>query len=154
MRSATTCFTSICTNPTHLGDMQSGKRGVPLGKGYQILVDFLPLLNRKYYNKIKFGRVTCSMKMATSQFNSIGFIGLGAMGKWMATHLAEKLSSSSKIHVFDIVQALVDELVSEYGDKVVACSSPKDVADKSVCPPKLSAFGIQTPALLTSCTRK
>lgn len=70
--------------------------------------------------------------MAILQLKAVGFIGLGAMGKWMATHLAEKLPPPAKMYVFDIVPALIDELCANYPQKVVSCSSPKDVGDKSV----------------------
>ncbi|KAJ5955533.1 hypothetical protein N7501_009812 [Penicillium viridicatum] len=61
----------------------------------------------------------------------IGFIGLGNMGYWMATNLAEKVPVNSKIHVFDIIPTLVDDICGKYPDRVMGCSSPKDVADKS-----------------------
>lgn len=64
---------------------------------------------------------------------AIGFIGLGNMGFWMATNLAEKLPVNSNVNVFDIVPALVDDICAKYPDRVVGCSGPKDVADKSVC---------------------
>lgn len=63
---------------------------------------------------------------------AIGFIGLGNMGFWMATNLAEKVPVNSKIHVFDIVPALVDDICRKYPDRVVGCSSPEEVADRSV----------------------
>ncbi|KAJ5805239.1 hypothetical protein N7474_011126 [Penicillium riverlandense] len=69
--------------------------------------------------------------MTVPQANSIGFVGLGAMGMWMATHLAVKLPASTKVHVFDIVPALVEEFCTKYPLKAVRSSSPKDVADKS-----------------------
>lgn len=64
---------------------------------------------------------------------AIGFIGLGNMGFWMATNLAQKVPVNSKIHVFDIVPAIVDDICVKYPDRVMGCSYPKDVADKSVC---------------------
>jgi 3-hydroxyisobutyrate dehydrogenase len=70
--------------------------------------------------------------MANIAADSIGFIGLGAMGMWMAVHLAEKLPESTKLQVYDIVPALVEELYSQYPNKIIKASSPKGVADKSV----------------------
>lgn len=64
---------------------------------------------------------------------AIGFIGLGNMGFWMATKLAKKVPVNSKIHIFDIVPAIVDDICGKYLDRVMGCSSPKDVADISVC---------------------
>lgn len=61
----------------------------------------------------------------------IGFIGLGAMGWYMAGHLAAKLPEATRIYVFDIVQSLVDKLCDQYGNKIVRCSSAKDVASRS-----------------------
>ncbi|KAJ5974531.1 hypothetical protein N7481_011741 [Penicillium waksmanii] len=69
--------------------------------------------------------------MANIATDSIGFIGLGAMGMWMAVHLAEKLPESTKLQVYDIVPALVEDLYSKYPHKITKASSPKDVAGKS-----------------------
>ncbi|PSK43655.1 hypothetical protein B9Z65_7169 [Elsinoe australis] len=66
-----------------------------------------------------------------SAFKSIGFIGLGLMGKPMAGHLAAKLPAETRIYVYDISQKAVEELVSAHKDKVSAGSSAKDVADRS-----------------------
>lgn len=68
-----------------------------------------------------------------SKSKAIGFIDLGNMGVSMVTNLAKKVPVNSKIHVFDIVPALVDNICGKYPDRVTGCSSPKDVADKSVC---------------------
>ncbi|KAJ5513155.1 hypothetical protein N7463_002707 [Penicillium fimorum] len=62
---------------------------------------------------------------------AIGFIGLGNMGFWMVTNLANKLPANSKIHVFDIIPALMDDICTKYPERVIGCSGPKDVADKS-----------------------
>lgn len=70
--------------------------------------------------------------MTSLATGSVGFIGLGAMGMWMAVHLAEKLPKSTKLRVYDIVPALVEELCTKYPDRVARASNPKDVADKSV----------------------
>ncbi|KAJ5923890.1 hypothetical protein N7466_008077 [Penicillium verhagenii] len=62
---------------------------------------------------------------------SVGFIGLGAMGMWMVVHLAEKLPPTVKIYIFDIVTPLMNELFAKYPQRVVRCVNPKDVADQS-----------------------
>lgn len=71
--------------------------------------------------------------MTIDQGKTIGFIGLGNMGFWMASHLAEKLPASSKLRVFDIIPALVDDICAKYPEKIVGCSGPKDVVIESVC---------------------
>ncbi|KAJ5814456.1 uncharacterized protein N7503_001206 [Penicillium pulvis] len=63
--------------------------------------------------------------------SSIGFIGLGAMGMWMATNLAEKLPTSTKLHVFDILPALLEEFCTKHPLSAVQASSPKELAVKS-----------------------
>ncbi|KAJ5731296.1 uncharacterized protein N7483_005804 [Penicillium malachiteum] len=68
--------------------------------------------------------------MAT-KFSRLGFIGLGAMGKHMAEQLAIKLPDGVKIFVFDVATPPVKELVEKYPGKVIECSSPKEVAEKS-----------------------
>jgi len=70
--------------------------------------------------------------MASLAANSIGFIGLGAMGMWMASHLAEKVSKSTKLYVFDIVPALVDDICLKYPDTVIKSTNPKELIDHSV----------------------
>lgn len=62
----------------------------------------------------------------------VGFIGLGAMGMPMARHLATKLPPETQIFVFDIAQALIDQLCAEFPSKVLKCSSAKEVAEKTV----------------------
>lgn len=70
--------------------------------------------------------------MAHLTSDSIGFIGLGAMGVWMAGHLAEKLPKYTKLQVYDVIPDLVDGICAKYPERVVPASSPKEVADKSV----------------------
>lgn len=70
--------------------------------------------------------------MPITAVDSIGFVGLGAMGMWMAVHLAEKLPEPTRLHVYDILPALVEELYLRYPHMIIKASSPKDVADKSV----------------------
>ncbi|GAB7349592.1 hypothetical protein MBLNU459_g0281t2 [Dothideomycetes sp. NU459] len=69
--------------------------------------------------------------MPSADYKSIGFIGLGAMGRPMAAHLAKKLPDSTRIYVFDVAQAVVKEFAEEFPNKVFVGSSAKDVADKS-----------------------
>ena len=64
--------------------------------------------------------------------NAVGFIGLGAMGRPMVTHLAEKLPTESRIYVFDVAEKLVDELCAEFPQKLHKASSAKDVAQQAV----------------------
>ncbi len=70
--------------------------------------------------------------MVSFEYKSVGFIGLGAMGKPMAGHLANKLPTNSLIHVFDVVEAAVDELCKEYPNRVIKSANAKAVAEKSV----------------------
>ncbi|KIW42698.1 uncharacterized protein PV06_06220 [Exophiala oligosperma] len=69
--------------------------------------------------------------MDLSKISGLGFVGLGAMGLPMAGHLAAKLPESIQMFVFDINQASVDQLHSEFPRRIVKCSSAKEVADKS-----------------------
>jgi 2-hydroxy-3-oxopropionate reductase len=56
---------------------------------------------------------------------NLGFIGIGIMGKPMAGHL---LKAGHTVHIYDVMPAGVQELA---GKGAVACTSPKDVAQKS-----------------------
>lgn len=67
-----------------------------------------------------------------SSFKSVGFIGLGLMGKPMAGHLATKLPAETRVYIFDVVPDAVKQLCSEHPDKVFEGASAKDVADKAV----------------------
>jgi 3-hydroxyisobutyrate dehydrogenase-like beta-hydroxyacid dehydrogenase len=69
----------------------------------------------------------------TLDFRSVGFIGLGAMGRPMAIHLANKLPAESRIYVFDVVQQVVDELSAQFPGRIIKGSSAKDIAQQSVC---------------------
>lgn len=61
----------------------------------------------------------------------IGFIGLGLMGYPMAKNLVHKLSDS-QMFVYDVSQDSINKIVAEDKGRVHACSSSKEVADKSV----------------------
>lgn len=69
------------------------------------------------------------MDFSTSK---IGFIGVGAMGKCMVRHLAEKTPAGAQIYLHDINQAVIDSLCKEFPQKLTKCSSAKEVADKAV----------------------
>ncbi|MDH4249031.1 MAG: 2-hydroxy-3-oxopropionate reductase [Deltaproteobacteria bacterium] len=56
---------------------------------------------------------------------NLGFIGLGIMGKPMASHLQK---GGNTLHVYDVVDTGVQALVAL---GAVKCSTPKDVAQKS-----------------------
>lgn len=71
--------------------------------------------------------------MTPPKYNNVGFIGLGAMGTPMVGQLAEKLPKDARIHVFDVVETAVDEICSQYPNRVFKGVSAKDVAEKSVC---------------------
>jgi 3-hydroxyisobutyrate dehydrogenase-like beta-hydroxyacid dehydrogenase len=66
------------------------------------------------------------------EFNKLGFIGLGAMGKPMVTHLAKKLPSGSRIWVFDVVEQAMDELCAEFPDRVFKGVNAKAVTQEVV----------------------
>jgi 3-hydroxyisobutyrate dehydrogenase len=67
-----------------------------------------------------------------SPYTAVGFIGLGTMGIPMVENLTKKLPSSSKIYVYDVSQQAVNKIEAENKGKVCACSSSKEVAEKSV----------------------
>ncbi|KAJ5281815.1 hypothetical protein N7478_007187 [Penicillium angulare] len=69
--------------------------------------------------------------MTLENLNSVGLVGLGSMGTWMAAHLAEKLPATTQIFIFDKATPLMNDLSSRYPNKVVQCINPKDVADRS-----------------------
>lgn len=63
---------------------------------------------------------------------SVGFIGLGAMGKPMVLNLAKKLPSGSRIFIHDVVPDLVQELCNSLPDTIVSCASAREVVSKTV----------------------
>jgi 3-hydroxyisobutyrate dehydrogenase-like beta-hydroxyacid dehydrogenase len=69
---------------------------------------------------------------STNDFEKLGFIGLGAMGKPMVTHLANKLPPDSRIWVYDVVQQVVDDLCAEFPERILKSTSAKDVAEHVV----------------------
>jgi 3-hydroxyisobutyrate dehydrogenase-like beta-hydroxyacid dehydrogenase len=70
--------------------------------------------------------------MVSFEYKAVGFIGLGAMGKPMAGHLAKKLPPDTVIYAFDVVQAVVDTLCIEFPKRVIKAANAKEVAEKSV----------------------
>lgn len=67
------------------------------------------------------------------EFKTLGFIGLGAMGKPMLTHLANKLPAESQIFVYDVVEEAVDEVCEQFTNRVHKATSAKNVAEQAVC---------------------
>lgn len=66
-------------------------------------------------------------------FNKLGFIGLGAMGAPMLSHLAKKLPEDSRIWVYDVVEQAVDDICAEFPNRVLKGKNAKDVAQQAVC---------------------
>lgn len=67
-------------------------------------------------------------------FETVGFVGIGAMGKPMVEHLAKKLPKESRLWVYDIVEQVVDELCAAFPNRVYKGTSAADVAVHVVCP--------------------
>jgi len=63
----------------------------------------------------------------------VGWVGLGLMGYPMAGNLLKKMSDDTEFYVYDVVQESIDKFVKEGNGRVHACTSSKEVADKSVC---------------------
>ena len=66
------------------------------------------------------------------EFKRLGFIGLGAMGKPMLSHLANKLPSESRIWVYDVAEQIVEDVCAEFPDRVSKGKNAKDVAQQVV----------------------
>ena len=69
----------------------------------------------------------------TSEFKTLGFIGLGAMGKPMLEHLANKVPKESRIWVYDVVEDVMDEVCTKFPDRVMKGASAAHVAQHVVC---------------------
>lgn len=63
---------------------------------------------------------------------TFGWVGLGLMGYPMAANLLNKTDADTQLFVYDVVQDAVDKFVQEGKGRVHACSSSREVADKSV----------------------
>ncbi|KAF3032919.1 hypothetical protein E8E12_003751 [Didymella heteroderae] len=61
-------------------------------------------------------------------FKTLGFIGLGAMGRPMLEHLANKLPEGSRLWVYDVVERVLDEVCAAYPNRVLKGTSAADVA--------------------------
>ncbi|KAL4937500.1 hypothetical protein BDV06DRAFT_232553 [Aspergillus oleicola] len=69
--------------------------------------------------------------MSVTEDSNIGFIGLGAMGRGMAANLAKRRSGDSKVYVYDVVDGLMNDLLSEHPDIVRKSKSAKEVSELS-----------------------
>ena len=63
---------------------------------------------------------------------TIGFIGLGAMGLPMARNLANKIPPETRIYVFDVAQEAMDKICSEFPKTVFQSASAREVAQSAV----------------------
>ena len=62
---------------------------------------------------------------------TLGFCGLGAMGAPMVGHLASKLPDETQIYVFDVAEAMMDQVCRDHS-RLLRAKNGQDVADKSV----------------------
>ncbi|KAF9878255.1 putative 3-hydroxyisobutyrate dehydrogenase [Colletotrichum karsti] len=62
---------------------------------------------------------------------NIGFIGLGAMGSPMAKRIADALTDDSQVFVYDVVEAVLDELLASNPAKIQKAASPAAVAKQA-----------------------
>ncbi|KAL4892220.1 NAD binding domain of 6-phosphogluconate dehydrogenase-domain-containing protein [Aspergillus ambiguus] len=69
--------------------------------------------------------------MGSASWDTIGFIGLGAMGRPMAQQLLAKIPNSTQLYIFDIVEEVMDEFVALNPSKAIAAESPRHVAERS-----------------------
>ena len=69
--------------------------------------------------------------MTLSDVKSIGFIGVGAMGKPMVGHLANKLPKETELWIYDVSEDAVDQVLSRNDGRVRKGASARDVADRS-----------------------
>lgn len=69
----------------------------------------------------------------SADFRTLGFIGLGAMGKPMLEHLANKLPRESRLWVYDVVEQVVDDVCAAFPDRVYRATSAANVAQHVVC---------------------
>jgi 3-hydroxyisobutyrate dehydrogenase len=87
--------------------------------------------------------------MTLHSIQHVGFIGLGAMGKPIAVNLIKRLPQNITIHLFDVVEAPVDELCAQYPGRVVKKGSAKQTAESSVC---ISHQYLNTPTCYNTLT--
>ena len=62
-----------------------------------------------------------------------GFIGLGNMGFGMAKNVREKIPSSSKLIVCELVTSQRDKFVKEIEGDIEVAETPKQIGEKCVC---------------------
>ncbi|KAL2071901.1 hypothetical protein VTL71DRAFT_13136 [Oculimacula yallundae] len=68
---------------------------------------------------------------SNQSYDSIGFIGLGAMGLPMARQLASKLPGKTIIYIFDVAAEAMRTIYNEFPNTIVMCRSAKEVAMKT-----------------------
>ncbi|KAM0492241.1 hypothetical protein ACHAP8_010104 [Fusarium lateritium] len=86
-------------------------------------------------------KITSAKSFSTERSNTIGFIGLGAMGNHMLNNLISRYTKSDGekeigFALCDVNQAAVDNIMKRHGSEhpnvpLVSCSSPYDVAQKA-----------------------
>ncbi|KLO13496.1 hypothetical protein SCHPADRAFT_968696 [Schizopora paradoxa] len=68
-------------------------------------------------------------------FDSVGFIGIGNMGWWMARNLRRSLPREQILfNIYDIQPAILEKFVSEFSDghnDIAVCTSCREIAEKS-----------------------
>lgn len=62
-----------------------------------------------------------------------GFIGLGNMGFGMAKNVRQKIPSTSKLIVCELVRSQRDEFCSTIEGDIETVETPKEIAQKCVC---------------------
>lgn len=70
--------------------------------------------------------------MSLNEYRNVGFIGLGVMGLSMAKNLARKLPGETKVVVYDISTAAMDELSQEFPHNITKANSAREVFSQSV----------------------
>jgi hypothetical protein len=83
----------------------------------------------------------------------VGWIGLGVMGLPMLRNLLGKMENETQFYVYDVVQKSIDDIVEDGQGRVHACSSSKEVADRSVCYTNRKLSSVSQNHLLTCRSR-
>lgn len=71
--------------------------------------------------------------MASKEYSTIGFIGLGTMGYPMCENMVKKLPEKTKFFIYDVAQESLNRLCKNHSSQVTACQSSKEVAERAVC---------------------
>ena len=71
--------------------------------------------------------------MSSAPDVTYGFIGLGNMGFGMAKNVREKIPTSSKLIVCELVTSQRDEFVKTIEGDIETAECPKEIAEKCVC---------------------